>query len=294
MNAALGDYMKKIILLMGVLLFSPISYSKAYQSTQVEFASRGTTLSGSIVIPAQGKVRAAVVFVHGSGPQTRNIGIAGKFAEHGIAALVYDKRGVGQSGGEYESKQSVSEHNISLLADDTIAALNELAKQNAIGDAPVGLVGISQAGWIIPLAAEKSAAAEATATVDFMVLWSGPVSRVSEEDIFSKFTADLDTKEVPSYEQALKSRTSEYVWPSFLGKDTDPSESLEKLKIPGLWVFGKNDGSIPVDLSIQRLEKFNKSAYSYDYVLFSRLGHNNIPETFATVIDWILRRVEQN
>ena len=39
----------------------------------------------------------------------------------GIAALVYDKRGAGKSGGEYEGNQSVSEKNISLLADDALA-----------------------------------------------------------------------------------------------------------------------------------------------------------------------------
>jgi len=250
--------MKKTIVLMGLLLFSVISISKA-KATDVEFSSHGDTLSGSIVIPANGKIRAAVVFVHGSGPQQRNIGIAESFAEHGIATLVYDKRGVGQSGGEYESKQSVSEKNISLLADDAIATLNALSNHNDIPDVPIGLVGISQAGWIIPLAAEKSAKALNSANADFMVIWSGPVCRVSEEDIFSKYTADLDAKAVPSYEQALNSRTSKYVWPSFLGKDTDPSESLEKLKIPGLWVFGKNDGSIPVDLSIQRLEQLINS-----------------------------------
>ena len=44
---------------------------------------------------------------------------------------------------------------------------------------PVGFAGISQAGWIAPLAAERSGLAR------FLVLWSGPVCRVSEEDIYS-------------------------------------------------------------------------------------------------------------
>ena len=145
--------------------------------------------------------------------------------------------------------------------------------------------------WIVPLAAEKSNA------VDFMVLWSGPVCRVSEEDIFSKYTADqdgdidagIDRKKVPSYAEALRARKVKYIWPGFLGKDTDPSESLAKLKIPGLWIFGKNDGSVPVDLSIQNLHKLTDAGHPYEYVLFSGLGHNNMPETFATATDWIKR-----
>ena len=69
-------------------------------------------------------------------------------------------------------------------------------------------------------------------------------------------------------------------------------ESLTKLEIPGLWIFGANDGSIPADLSMQRLQRLKKSGHAFDYVLFSGLGHNNMPETFATATDWIKRRVK--
>jgi uncharacterized protein len=120
-------------------------------------------------------------------------------------------------------------------------------------------------------------------------LWSGPVCKVSEEDIYSKYTSDKDGKEVPSYEEALNSRKQKYIWPDFLGKDSDPTESLARLKIPGLWIFGANDGSIPVDLSIKRLGALRKSGHAYDYVLFSASGHNNMSETFSTATDWIIR-----
>lgn len=208
---------------------------------------------------------------------------AERFASEGIAALVYDKRGVGRSGGEYEDKQSVSEKNISLLADDAAAALNVLREHHRTKDVPLGLAGISQAGWIVPVAAEKSD------VVDFMVLWSGPVCKVSEEDIFSKYTADHDGdgEKPPSYDEALKARKTKYIWPDFLGKDSDPIESLAKLDIPGLWIFGENDGSVPVDLSVRRLKTLIDRGHDYDYVLFSGLGHNNMSETFATVTDWI-------
>lgn len=120
-------------------------------------------------------------------------------------------------------------------------------------------------------------------------MWSGPVSKVSEEDIYSKYTSDLDGKQVPSYLEALTSRKQKYIWPDFLVKDTDSTDSLSKLNISGLWVFGENDGSIPVDLSMQRLKKLKIAGHKYDYVLFSGLGHNNMNETFSTVTDWIKR-----
>lgn len=274
--------MKKAIFLSFLSLISAYAYGEGYKVEKIEFVSHSDQLAGSIVFPKAGEVHSAVVFVHGSGKQERNMHWAQRFASEGIAALVHDKRGVGRSGGDYESDQSVSGKNISLLADDSIAALDVLREHPETKALPLGLAGISQAGWIIPLAAEKSK------IVDFIVLWSGPVCKVSEEDIFSKYTSDLDDTSIPSYDEALRSRKEKYIWPDFLGKDTDPSESLAKLKIPGLWIFGENDGSIPVGLSIQRLRKLKGAGHEYDYVLFSYLGHNNMPETFSTVADWII------
>jgi len=54
-------------------------------------------------------------------------------------------------------------------------------------------------------------------------------------------------------------------------------------------LFSDNDGSIPVDLSIERLQSLRKNGHRYDYVLFSGLGHNNMGPTFATAVEWIKR-----
>ena len=164
---------------------------------EVQFTSHGATLSGSIAWPVNLQPKAAVVFIHGSGKQSRDPGLARRFAEAGIVALVYDKRGVGKSGGTYEGDRNVSEQNLLLLADDASAALDLLRGQPALKGLPVGFTGISQAGWIAPLAAQRNGKS------DFLVLWSGPVCKVSEEDIFSKFTTDADAKSVPTWQQAL-------------------------------------------------------------------------------------------
>jgi uncharacterized protein len=253
---------------------------------EIQFVSHGTKLSGTLVLPRNGRIHAAVVFIHGSGKQTRNMALGQRFAAEGIAALVYDKRGAGESGGVYEGEQSVSEKNISLLADDAVAALRALASHPSLQGVPLGLAGISQAGWIAPLAAQRSPHAK------FLVLWSAPVSKVSEEDIFSKYTRDADSETVPTYRIALESRTTEYIWPDFLGRDTDSSEDLGGLSIPGLWIFSDNDTSIPADLSIDRLRGLRKRGHGYDYVLFSGLGHNNMEQTFETATGWIRRSVK--
>ncbi len=275
--------MKKAIVVLFALLFGSQSAAQSLRTEEVQFVSQRATLSGSIVFPA-GETHAAVVFVHGSGKQARNLHWAEKFAEAGIAALVYDKRGAGRSGGEYEDNQSVSGMNISLLADDALAAVRSLSAHPKLKGIPAGLTGISQAGWIAPLAAERSD------LVKFLVMWSGPVCKVSEEDIYSKYTRDGNAGDAPRYEVALQARTQKYIWPDFLGKDTDSSENLGKLSIPGLWIFSDNDPSIPVDLSISKLQTLRKSGHAYDYVLFSGLGHNNMDGTFFVATEWIRRQ----
>jgi len=272
----------RAFLFLSFLATAP-SFGADLRVEEVEFTSHGDRLSGSIVVPAGQPIHAAVVFIHGSGEQARDLQLAERFAREGIAALVYDKRGVGKSGGKYEGDRNVSEENIALLADDANSALQKLASHPSLKGIPVGFAGISQAGWIAPVAAEKSELAK------FLVLWSGPVGKVSEEDIYSKYTADRDSPTAPTYDEALRARKEKYIWPDFMGKDTDSSENLEKLSIPGLWLFSDNDGSIPVGLSIERLQVLRKHGHAFDYVLFSGHGHNNMGPTFATAIDWLER-----
>lgn len=138
---------------------------------------------------------------------------------------------------------------------------------------------------IAPIAARNSPAAR------FLLLWSSPVCKVSEEDIFSKYTADDDRLTVPAYAEALRARTEPYVWPDFLGRDTDSGETLKTLTLPGLWLFSDNDGSVPVDLSIERLQALRQLGKRFDYVLFSGLGHNNMDRSFATAVDWVKHTV---
>jgi pimeloyl-ACP methyl ester carboxylesterase len=266
--------------LLVVLLVAPVAAKEPYIE-DVTFTSRSVTLSGAIAWPGDGPPIAAVVFVHGSGEQSRNLALAQCFADRGVAALVYDKRGVGESAGVYEGNQSVSGMNIALLADDAAAALDALAGHAALDGAPVGFAGISQAGWIAPLAAAKSNHAK------FLLLWSAPVCKVSEEDIYSKHTMDEDGPQRPSFSSALAARTDTYLWPDFLGRDTDSAQDLSQLRIRGFWIFGEHDGSIPVDLSLRNLATLQAQGHRFDFRVFLGQGHNNLAATFDAAIHWI-------
>jgi pimeloyl-ACP methyl ester carboxylesterase len=93
-----------------------------------------------------------VLLLHGSGPQDHNGEIslirftADHFARHGIAALIYDKRGYGSSTG------NVATASFSDFAGDAIAGLKLLQSRRDINAKQIGFWGISQAGWVMTTA----------------------------------------------------------------------------------------------------------------------------------------------
>jgi uncharacterized protein len=213
---------------------------------------------------------AAVVLVHGSGRQTRNISFAQALARRGIATLTYDKRGVGKSGGVYAGPDAgtnnVDPQNLDLLAGDASAAVKELIHRISSPQTPVGLVGVSQAGWIIPVAATR------TPEVRFMILWSGPLVTTLEQLRFQFLTqAKADFWDHHTEAEARQHVGSDADRYSFIA--TDPVDSLRTLSIPGLWLYGSRDVSVPVGMSIERLEALTASGKPFKYVIFPGSGH---------------------
>ena len=78
--------------------------------------------------------------VHGSGAQTRDayVSFATVFARHGIATLIYDKRGTGHSTGSWQHSP------FGALADDASAAVEFLARRAEVDATRVGIWGGSE------------------------------------------------------------------------------------------------------------------------------------------------------
>ncbi|KZB86318.1 alpha/beta hydrolase [Amycolatopsis regifaucium] len=115
----------------------------------VSFASHGVTLRGTVVAPEGGGPAPGIVMVHGSGEHERDDyrTEAEAFAKAGIATLIYDKRTEGYS---------LFERDYSVLADDALAAVQALRSYPGVDPARVGVWGLSEGGWVAPLAASKS------------------------------------------------------------------------------------------------------------------------------------------
>ena len=83
----------------------------------VRFASGKVNLAGTLVLPEGPGAHPAIVLFHGSGLQTRDLITARWFASQGVAALAYDKRGVGESTGDFRAIPFME------LCDDGLAAI---------------------------------------------------------------------------------------------------------------------------------------------------------------------------
>ncbi|MGB6624115.1 MAG: alpha/beta fold hydrolase, partial [Candidatus Acidiferrales bacterium] len=128
----------------------------------VRFTSGEITLAGTLVLPVGSQRHPAVVLFHGSGPQERDLFMARWFANQGIAALAYDKRGVGESTGDFRAVPFME------LCNDGLAAIGYLKTRKEIDAKRIGIWGLSQGGWLGPLAASRSA------DVAFVIAVSGP------------------------------------------------------------------------------------------------------------------------
>ena len=135
---------------------------RASSEETVHFASDGITLAGTLMLPEGSQTHPAVVLFHGSGPQTRDLFTARWFEAEGIAALAYDKRGVGESGGDFRKVPFME------LCDDGLAAIKYLKSRKEIDAKRIGVWGLSQGGWLGPLAASRSS------DVAFVIAVSGP------------------------------------------------------------------------------------------------------------------------
>ncbi len=123
-----------------------------YKEEDVRFQSGGVTLTGTLRMPLTKGRHPAIFLLQGSGPVARDGEwfYADHFARHGIATLVYDKRGTGHSGGDYRDESLVDE------ATDALAGVHYLQRRKDIDARHVGLYGRSHGGIVIPLAASRS------------------------------------------------------------------------------------------------------------------------------------------
>jgi pimeloyl-ACP methyl ester carboxylesterase len=225
---------------------------------EVTFKNGDVTLAGTLLLPAaKGQRNAkhpALVFVHGSGPQSREMywGLGYLYAARGFAVLAYDKRGVGQSTGKWR------EASFQDFADDAVAGAKFLQARNDIAAKQIGFWGQSQGGWIAPLAASRFPEAA------FAVALSGGGLSPADTELFDTefelikagYTAD-EVKDALAW-QKLKNEiiASQDKWDEY-AKARATAKDKKWFRQPGIDIYGAEKRDEP-------FWTFMRRTYFYD------------------------------
>jgi alpha-beta hydrolase superfamily lysophospholipase len=134
------------------------------------FASKGVMLAGRLVEPPGAGPWPTVVLVHGSAdtPSLDSEPWQWLFPANGVSVFVFDKRGTGASEGLYTQ-------DFVALADDVASAVMQARTIGRGRISRLGLQGLSQGGWVAPLAATRT-------PVDFLEIGYGVVGTPIEQD----------------------------------------------------------------------------------------------------------------
>jgi pimeloyl-ACP methyl ester carboxylesterase len=276
----------------------------AYKKEEIRFQNGSVSLAGTLVTPLAGGPHPAIVLVHGSGPQGRADwhyrSLGDFFARHGIAALVYDKRGVGGSTGDHEAAT------FDDLAGDAASAVRFLAARKEIDRRRIGMLGSSQGGWLAPLAASRAGG------VAFLILDKGAAVDVREQEL-ERVEYGLRAEKVsePEIAEALDYTRQVFQvaytgqgWPELQAATQearqkpwakgvqlaeteediagwrlqryDPAPVLRRTKIPVLALFGGKDTLVPPDRNADTMRRYLEEAGNRDVTIkvFPEMGHS--------------------
>jgi uncharacterized protein len=268
----------------------------ATRDEDVAFANGTVTLAGTIVLPQGPPPYPAIVLVHGSNAQTRDaLGPWMRFfASEGFAVLSYDKRGTGNSTGDWK------EADFGALAGDALAGLRFLAARPDIDPRRVGMWGISQAGWILPMVA-----AQAPSEVAFLIVHAGSGATVREEGLHY-LEAELRAAGLPPASVAVGMRYQElddavtatgqgwnalqeyyeqhrvrepWLWAPRapddwfrryfrMLMDFDPTPYWRRVKCPALLFYGEIDANVPPSVSWPPIDAALQSAGNASTTMF--------------------------
>ncbi|NIQ06746.1 MAG: alpha/beta fold hydrolase [Candidatus Korarchaeota archaeon] len=260
----------------------------------IEYRNEDLKLAGDILIPT-GECKAGTVFIHGSGKSDRTNPwyreIAEYLAHHQIGVLLSDKRGCNESEGDWRTADF---HD---LAEDAIAGVEALRNHAKIATDLIGLIGVSQGGWVAPIAAHER-------NVSFVVNLSGATVRPREQ-FHHEVMNDIRQMRLPGWLVHVYFPLAELFlrrkWPAWHDvRFFDPVPLWKSLPAPGLLVFGEEDeyDNVPVKESIRRIKDIIEEANGCQLTIkiYPRSGHalrepngkQIRPDVLESLVEWII------
>jgi uncharacterized protein len=312
------------------------AYSRAsaptpsFEERNITFSSGAVTLAGSLLLPLTGDSLPGVVFLQGSGAEGRWASryLAAQIASHGVGALIFDKRGVGSSSGDW--RQMTTDD----LAADGAAAVARLHQEPRIDDRRIGLHGHSQGGTLAPLVAARStdvafiigsaaAAVPTDSTELFSILNSVYPAAASAEDSASAkaYASELiavayhgrPRAHLDFIATALRDRpwffapppTGDAYWSfSRVFAEYKPLEWWARVRVPVLLIYGAEDQRVPATESAARIAAVLRNNGNSDVTVWILPGADHTfrlppgpsgwpvtaPDYIPILVDWLARR----
>ena len=213
-------------------------------------------LSGMLILPEGEGPFPTVIIIHGSGTSRRNsvwyVSVANHLQRHGIAVLLPDKRGSEKSEGEWLGAS------FEELATDTINAIDFVKHQQMFGYSTIGLLGMSQGGWIAPVVAAQ------TDDVSFVVSMSG-AAVTTEEQLLHEEICNIAPYTYTFLAKIIARVSSRNLMKKAFFIPTagfDPIPYWKDVHVPVFFALGGNDENVPVGASIQRLKENNLNHFN--------------------------------
>jgi pimeloyl-ACP methyl ester carboxylesterase len=302
---------------------------------EVIFESGPLHLAGTLMLPYSEGQFPGVVLIPGSGQVDRNENskklsinafreIANYLLGEGIASLRYDKRGVGESEGDFWKAGFYD--NVS----DAFSALNFLKSQDGIQSDKVFLLGHSEGALISTRLAGTGAdvagailLAGAAQSGEDILLWQGEQVTKGMKG-FNKWLIDhlhIDVQKAQHKQlEKIKNSTKDWYRVQLIAKlnarwmreflSYDPTEDLSKIRVPVLAITGTKDIQVNPD-DLGRMAQLVKSDFEWHkvenltHILRIELGQptlstykeqirHPIDERILQIIsDWFRRHLQQ-
>jgi len=291
--------------------------ARAFTEQEVSFRNGEVTLAGTLLLPKAGGAHPATVFLHGSGAEARFASrfLAEYMADRGIAAIIYDKRGVGRSTGDWKQAD------FNDLASDAIAAINLLKTRKEIRADKIGVYGHSQGGMLAPLVATRST------DVAFVISAAGGAVPLYEAEVNSLVNqlreqgiSNAEMEEAKPFIQKLvdvlrtgkghdeldaaadKVRATKwYPMLQVPARDSwfwafyqrianyNAADQWARVTVPSLVIYGERDALVPVSRSIAAIERALGRAANKDHtiLILPRASHTlNIGPEPGEPFEW--------
>ncbi|HEY6196636.1 MAG TPA: alpha/beta fold hydrolase [Candidatus Eisenbacteria bacterium] len=293
-----------------------------YSAHEVRFASGRARLAGTVYVPDAGPApRAGIVLLQGSSTNLRSDYrfYADHFARAGLAVLAFDKRGAGESSGDYGAAT------YDTLAGDAAAAVECLRATRGVDAQRVGVWGLSQGAFISPLVAAR------VPSLRFIVAISAPGMPIGESAAYQdsmrlasagfdaadiqrtvsldrRLQAWLGTRRDSNELSALLAEAATTPWrrasslperlPSgaalagwyWRGRTLDPAPWWRAVRVPVLAVYGAADELVPAKPSARLVEHALRQGGNRDVTVRVFPAANHVLRTLPLVAggrwDW--------